>query len=113
MIDDNKIAKAAFDLYQNSRLDFVDSNTVEGFKEGAKWMREELLKDLWHDVSEEPKDLEYIVTTSEIFGEIYFFTVQRDNSKQSWETEVKCHGFDSWAYRNDIVSLILKGGNHD
>lgn len=55
MIDDNKIAKAAFDLYQNSRLDFVDSNTVEGFKEGAKWMQEEFLKDLWHDVEEMPK----------------------------------------------------------
>ena len=56
MIDDNKIAKAAFDLYQNSRLDFVVSNTVEGFKEGAKWMQEEFLKDLWHPASEAPRN---------------------------------------------------------
>ena len=55
MIDEKKIAKAAFDLYQNSRLDFVSSETVEGFKQGAKWAINEFLKDLWHPMQEEPK----------------------------------------------------------
>lgn len=83
------------------------------YKAGAKWMQKEFLKGLWHPVSEEPKNLEYIIFASEIFGETYFFTVQRDNSRQSWEIEIACHGIDQWAYRNDIVSLILKGGYHD
>ena len=56
MIDDKKIEEAAFDLYKkNSKLDFVSSESVEGFKEGAKWMQEEFLKNLWHPMQEEPK----------------------------------------------------------
>lgn len=49
MIDDKKIEEAAFDLYKNSKLDFVSSESVEGFKEGAKWAISEFLKNLWHD----------------------------------------------------------------
>ena len=82
----------------------------DAYKAGAKEAINKLLKDLWHSASEEPKNLEFIVFTNDIFGEIYFFTMQRDNSLQSWETEVTYHGIDQWAYRNDIVSLILKGG---
>lgn len=82
----------------------------DAYKAGAKEAINKLLKDLWHSASEEPKNLEFIVFTNDIFGEIYFFTMQRDNSLQSWEIEVACHGIDQWAYRNDIVSLILKGG---
>nr|DAF76889.1 MAG TPA: hypothetical protein [Bacteriophage sp.] len=121
MIDDYKIKKAArqisekvvdakgFDDSKPTHLAFLDGH-VDGFNAGAKWMQEEFLKDLWHPASEEPKNLEFIVFTNDIFGEIYFFTMQRDNSLQSWETEVACHGIKQWAYRNDIVSLILKGG---
>jgi hypothetical protein len=88
---------------------FYEGDIKEAIGLGAKWMQEEFLKDLWHPASEEPKNLEYIIFTNDIFGEIYFFTMQRDNSLQSWETEVACHSIDQWAYRNDIVSLILKG----
>lgn len=118
MIDVKKIEEAARD-YINKNGYFVKYDEdpcvdIEfAYKEGAKWAINEFLKDLWHPASEEPKNLEYIIFASEIFGETYFFTVQRDNSKQSWETELTCHGIDQWAYRNDIVSLILKGGNHD
>ena len=109
MIDDDKITKAASELCDYGSV-LSSEYRIEGFKKCAKWMQEEFLKDLWHSASEEPKNLEYIVFTSDIFGEIYFFTIQRDNSLQSWETEVACHGIDQWAYRNDMVSLILKGG---
>ena len=108
MLDDEKIEEAAFEETFGM---YGESESLEsGFIQGAKWMQEEFLKDLWHPASEEPKNLEYIIFTNDIFGEIYFFTMQRDNSLQSWETEVACHGIDQWAYRNDIVSLILKGG---
>lgn len=111
MIDDKKIEEAAFKI--NNGISLKDKLMRAIFIAGAKWAINEFLKDLWHPASEEPKNLEYIIFASEIFGETYFFTMQRDNSKQSWETEVTCHGIDQWAYRNDIVSLILKGGNHD
>lgn len=114
MIDDKKIEEAARYYCNNRYPASQDAPFIaEGFRHGAKWAINEFLKDLWHPASEEPKNLEYIIFASEIFGETYFFTVQRDNSKQSWETELTCHGIDQWAYRNDIVSLILKGGNHD
>ena len=114
MIDDKKMGKAIEDYVRYSPVeDEYPGTEGEAFKAGAKWAINEFLKDLWHPASEEPKNLEYIIFASEIFGETYFFTVQRDNSKQSWETEVTCHGINQWAYRNDIVSLILKGGNHD
>lgn len=109
MIDDDKIVKAASELCDYGSIHDSEYR-IEGFKKCAKWMQEEFLKDLWHTASEEPKNLEFIVFTNDIFGEIYFFTMQRDNSLQSWETEVECHDIDQWAYRNDIVSLILKGG---
>lgn len=109
MIDDDKIVKAASELCDYGSIHDSEYR-IEGFKKCAKWMQEEFLKDLWHTASEEPKNLEFIVFTNDIFGEIYFFTMQRDNSLQSWETEVACHGIDQWAYRNDIVSLLLKGG---
>lgn len=109
MIDDDKIVKAASELCDYGSIHDSEYR-IEGFKKCAKWMQEEFLKDLWHTASEEPKNLEFIVFTNDIFGEIYFFTMQRDNSLQSWETEVECHGINQWAYRNDIVSLLLKGG---
>lgn len=115
MIDANKIEKATRDYFAKynffAKYDEDTCYDIEfAYKDGAKWAINEFLKNLWHPASEEPKNLEYIIFTSEIFKEIYFFTNQRDSSRQSWEIEVMCHGITKWAYRDDITSLILKGG---
>lgn len=113
MIDDKKIEEEATNYAQdgyNNYDDNIQRVIEESFKSGATWMQEEFLKALWHPASEEPKNLEYIIYPSDIFGVIYFFTIKKDNSILSWETEVAYHGIDQWAYKNDIVSLILKGG---
>lgn len=64
MIDDKKIEKAArqisekvvdakgFDDSKPTHLAFSEGH-VAGFKEGAKWAINELLKNLWHDVFKE------------------------------------------------------------
>lgn len=53
MIDDKKIEEAAFEEYPlNSDGNIIGRN---GFKEGAKWAINELLKDLWHPNTEEPE----------------------------------------------------------
>lgn len=108
MIDDNKIAKAAFDLYQNSRLDFVDSNTVEGFKEGAKWMQENFLKDLWHLASEEPKEFNHYG-----FAALYILQynhqirmVLYDKNNMNWKNVIS--NSEYWLYVDDL--LPKKGG---
>lgn len=115
MIDEKKIEEAARDYINKNgyfaKYDEEPCDDIEfAYKDAVHWAIEQFLKDLWHPAEEEPKNLEYIIFASEIFGETYFYTKQRDNSKQSWEIEAACHGIDQWAYRNDIVSLTLKGG---
>lgn len=74
MIDEKKIAKAArqisekvvdakgFDNSKPTHLAFLKGH-IDGFNAGAKWMQEEFLKDLWHDVFEEriPRNKKVIV----------------------------------------------------
>ena len=125
MIDDKKIEEAAnlhrFELIASmhgSTLgtpmqcseEVVDAEIYlieNSFIAGVKWTINEFLKDLWHPSSEEPKNLEYIVFTTTMFGEVYLFTKQVDNT-QDWKTIVETHGIEQWVYRDDIVSLIFK-----
>lgn len=101
MIDDNKIAKAAFDLYQNSRLDFVDSNTVEGFKEGAKWMQEEFLKDLWHDVEEMPKRAKAFIFECGDYSMNYHVGMMFNPNDYKKNAEI--WHMNRWCYLEDIL----------
>lgn len=108
MIDDKKIEAAARRYSEVTDCDKEEALLIEeGFKEGASWAINELIKDLLHPSSEEPKNLEYIVFTTTMFGEVYLFTKQVDNT-QDWKTIVECHGIEQWTYRDDIVSLIFK-----
>ena len=108
MIDNKKIEEAAKQHSEESYISgYFQACYKDAFMEGAKWIQEEFLKDLWHPTSEEPKNLEYIVFTTTMFGEVYLFTKQVDNT-QDWKTIVETHGIEQWIYRNDIVSLIFK-----
>ena len=108
MIDNKKIEEAAKQHSEESYISgYFQACYKDAFMECAKWMQEEFLKDLWHPSSEEPKNLEYIVFTTTMFGEVYLFTKQVDNT-QDWKTIVETHGIEQWIYRDDIVSLISK-----
>ena len=108
MIDNKKIEKAIEDYVKYSSVeDEYPGAEGEAFKAGAHWAINELFKNLWHPASEEPKNLEYIVFTTTMFGEVYLFTKQVDNT-QDWKTIVETHGIEQWVYRDDIVSLIFK-----
>lgn len=116
MIDENKIEEAAKYYAEENSVSIEDQmgnvyNGIEelsdAYKAGAKLAINELIKDLSHPSSEEPKNLEYIVFTATTFGEVYLFTKQVDNT-QDWKTIVECHGIEQWAYRDDIISLIFK-----
>lgn len=55
-MDDKKIEEAARYYCNNRYPASQDAPFIaEGFRHGAKWMREEFLKDLWHPASEKPK----------------------------------------------------------
>nr|DAQ06009.1 MAG TPA: Protein of unknown function (DUF2829) [Caudoviricetes sp.] len=65
MINDKKIEEAARYYCNNRYPASQDAPFIaEGFRLGAKWAVNELLKDLWHPASEEPrKDVSIIVET--------------------------------------------------
>lgn len=56
MIDDKKIDEAAI-----NKCGFISSD----FYSGAKWAINEFLKDLWHPVSEEPKESIFMLSEYE------------------------------------------------
>lgn len=113
MVNDKKIEEATRYYCNNRYPASQDAPFIaEGFRHGAKWVINELIKDLSHPSSEEPKNLEYIVFTTKMFGEVYLFTKQVDNT-QDWKTIVEIHGIEQWVYRDDIVSLIFKGGDNE
>ena len=64
MIDDKKIEEAAnkhieteYARYNSGEVEeeMICLSGKDSFKAGAKWMQEEFLKNLWHDVDEMPK----------------------------------------------------------
>lgn len=54
MIDDIKIKEAAMQHSRWLSSNHEESTASDSFMEGAKWMQEEFLKDLWHPASEMP-----------------------------------------------------------
>lgn len=82
MIDNKKIEDAAIeaaDLYEQDlpMMSYNEDTEVDGqhhfcqefgaelFKEGAKWAINEFLKDLWHPISEEPKESIFMLSEYE------------------------------------------------
>ena len=121
MIDDKKIEEAAFELYKNSKLDFVSSESVEGFKEGAKWAINEFLKDLSHPASEVPRnDNGKILAFSKVNSNIKLYDMNAmlnetacDTYQEMWEIRVRAYTFTDWVFVDELLDLITKGGNHD
>lgn len=121
VLDDKKIdeaARGAADLYEQDlpMMSYDEDTEVDGqhhfcqefgaelFKDGAKWMQEEILKKLWHPASEEPKRHSYIMfktTNNNGFGTEYIDC--------SWEILVRCLQITQWLYAEDL--LPKEGGD--
>ena len=105
MIDDTKIEEAAFDLYKNSKLDFVSSESVEGFKEGAKWAINELIKGLWHPASEEPRKGAKFLYQNHYNSRFYYYIDKIDDILETypnWSSYVKHVRVIQWLYIEDL-----------
>ena len=104
MIDEKKIEEAAFDLYQNDKLDFVSSESVEGFKEGAKWAINEFLKRLWHPNTEEPDKSKSDIITLGFDNDAYLqFKESILWNTESWRHSISRCQITKWAYLSDIL----------
>ena len=112
MIDEKKIEEAAFEEYPlNSDGNIIGRN---GFKEGVKWAVNELIKDLWHPASEEPKkDMLVLTDTQSIMnkGNICWMTVKLTENGfiHNWSNYVKATKITRWLYIDDLFPK--KGGD--
>ena len=128
MIDDKKIESAKEEIYEDRFLlngeEIVFNNDEkeemfykEDIKEaiglGAKWGINELLKDMFHPASEVPRNdngkvLAFSKANSNMnamLNETVCYTYQK-----MWEIRVRAYTFTDWAFVEDLLDLIKKGG---
>lgn len=111
MIDDKKIEEAARYYCNNRYPASQDAPFIaEGFRHGAHWAINELLKDLWHPASEEPRKHVSIIVETHNDKNMFYYAWNRwqDNFYPSWTDAVLCSRVSRWLYINDL--LPKKGG---
>lgn len=103
MIDDKEIDIAARAQALSKHLNetaYFQLRSIEDFTDGAKWMREEFLKNLWHPASEEPKfgkgRLFVLINGSVSILNVGFVLDQLRNLHN-------VYGIDGWLYLNDLL----------
>ena len=112
MIDDKKIEDAARYYCNNRYPASQDAPFIaEGFRHGAKWAVNELLKDLWHPASEKPADNEDILvestfgsTSYELSLGMYYCIDECDEYHgDSWEVQSAKQRITRWLYVDDLL----------
>ena len=99
MIDYKKIEDAAKQHSEESYIsDYFQACYKDAFIDGAKWMQEEFLKDLWHPASEEPEKNHFVLfkTAGNSFETEYI-------GKNDWATIVRCFKVVKWFYVDDLL----------
>lgn len=105
MIDDKKIEETAR-YYCNSR--YPASQDVpfiaEGFRQGAKWMQEEFLKDLWHPIEEKPQKEKTFLYQTLYDG----FGLNQISNIKDWNFIIKYQKATQWLYVEDLLPRTQK-----
>lgn len=98
MIDNKKIVDVAKQHSEESYISgYFQACYKDAFTDGAKWMQEEFLKNLWHPNTEEPKHHSYIMFKTAYNG---FETEYIDCS---WERFVRVFKITQWLYAEDLL----------
>lgn len=112
MIDDYKRKRAArqisekyvnangFDNSKPTHLAFLEGH-IEGFNSGAKWMQEEFLKDLWHDVEEMPKRAKAFIFECGDYSMNYHVGMMFNPNDYKKNAEI--WHMNRWCYLEDIL----------
>ena len=115
MIDDKKIEAAKEEIYEDRFLlngeeiffnndekeeMFYEGDIKEAIGLGAKWAINELLKDLWHPASEEPKDKSAILLR--YTGSMCKWASLDEVDADDWKQTVKELGITRWLYIDDL-----------
>lgn len=122
MIDDKKIVEAARYYCNNRYPASQDAPFIaEGFRHGAKWAINELLKDLLHPASEVPRnDNGKVLAYSKERGyrKLYDMNDMLDKTdcytyEDMWGNEVNKYNLSDWIFVDELFDLIKKGCNYD
>lgn len=97
MITRPKITDAAFDYQLNIN---AAPKSDEAFVDGAEWMQEEFLKDLWHDASEEPERGVSLLGHDLDGYSIYRWAGQENN----WHDFVANSTLQRWCYIDELIT---------
>ena len=100
MINNKKIEDAAKQHSEESYIsDYFQACYKDAFINGAKWMQEEFLKDLWHPASEEPKKGRVFLYKT-IFKEYGLNQIINGNE---WKYIIKYQKATKWLYIDDLL----------
>lgn len=87
MIDEKKIQEAA-NAYVGHAKEYDEGLRVSGerasFADGAMWMQQEFLKDLWHDVEEVPNEAKSNLLVQFKDGHFYIIDTHRMLENTNW-----------------------------
>ena len=128
MIDGKKIEAAKEEIYEDRFLlngeEIVFNNDEkeemfykEDIKEaiglGAKWAINELLKDLWHPASEEPREFAEVLAEAKITENIKTYISFNRNGAlfKNWNAYSSGANITRWLYIDNLFPN--EGGNHD
>ena len=117
MIDDKKIEEAATvasisdtekgsvrEGYVISALADHENGFREGYIEGVKWAIDEFLKDLWHPVSEKPKDNKVLFVQYHQLGRKGPWYITLNLGKiTNWRDTVADFLIQRWLYIDDLL----------
>lgn len=95
--------------YDNGDSDpvYTGGQIKEAIELGAHWAIKELLKGLWHDANEEPKEGAIILIEYDYDG-LTFYISDNYRSNKDWANFLEKVGITRWLYIEDL--LPKKGG---
>ena len=121
MIDDKKIETVANEYSQDNCGYSYNINKLLAFKAGAKWAINEFLDDLnklIHPASEVPRnDNGKILAFSKVNSNKKLYDMNAmlnetacDTYQEMWEIRVRAYTFTDWVFVEELLDLIVKGG---
>lgn len=118
MIDEKKIEEAKKSFIADKKiLGIMAMNDLAcGFKEGAKWAINEVLKNLWHSIEKNPK--KYHKCLVEV---VYHRPLNMTDEVDYVTSHLTNFGWDESSFKRSDYTIkrwiyiddLLKGGNHD
>ena len=98
MIDDKKIEEAAKQHSEESYISgYFQACYKDAFIDGAKWMQEEFLKDLWHPADEMPNENNKVICVDKDSRTITY------NGIVNWWAFCRTHDVTHWLYVDDLL----------